>query len=89
MQMLQYSSVAEAAEAAMDGADEVAVQLNQSGWAQVQVDMDLPCRCEHWSYSYRDIEGTAFNNATPKTYAAPYTSGDVIGLLDHLAGRSA
>ena len=72
---------------------QVAVELNQSGhvrigWAQVQVDMDLPCRCEHWSYSYRDIEGTAFNNATPKTYVAPYTSGDVIGCWITLPGAA-
>jgi hypothetical protein len=63
---------------------EVTVDLNQSGhvrigWAQGQADMDLPCGCEHWSYAYRDVEGTRFNNATPKAYAAPYATGDVIG----------
>ena len=62
----------------------VTVDLNQSGhvrigWAQGQADMDLPCGCEHWSYAYRDVEGTRFNNATPKAYAAPYATGDVIG----------
>ena len=63
---------------------QVAVELNQSGhvrigWGQVQVDMDLPCHCEHWSYSYRDIEGTAFNNANECSGACAagrYSDGD-------------
>ena len=63
---------------------EVSVELNDGGhvrvgWAQGQADMDLPCGCEPWSYSYRDVEGTKFTNAVPKSYAQPYGSGDVIG----------
>jgi hypothetical protein len=70
---------------------EVTVELNQGhvrvGWAQGQADMDLPCGCEMWSYSYRSREGTAFNCARPKKYGEAFETGDVIGCYISLPGQ--
>eukprot|EP01134_Creolimax_fragrantissima_P008401 CFRG8401T1 len=54
------------------------------GWAQTYGLHQGPCGYDHFSYSYRDKEGSKFHRSQAEKYGEEYTVDDVIGCLIHI-----
>ncbi|KAI8834571.1 hypothetical protein BJ741DRAFT_650039 [Chytriomyces cf. hyalinus JEL632] len=58
------------------------------GWSQISGDLQAPCGCDVFSYSFRDSPGTLFHQSAHvkgnDAFSAGYKDGDVLGIMINL-----
>lgn len=75
------------AAAALSGVPGQHAAHTRIGWSTERGDLEVPVGFDRFSYGYRDVEGTKFNQSLPTPYGQPYGTTSHCFALPHTTSR--